>query len=246
MLFARGYWKLARVIRFLQDLPMLVQIPRVLDAAQLQMFREELGKVEWSDGRGSAGYLARKVKDNQQLPAEHPVGRKLAEVVLTALRGSELFSAAALPLKIVPPMFNRYDQTQTYGRHVDGSIRPLKSGLRVRTDLSATLFLTDPADYDGGELVIEDTFGPRHVKLAAGDMVLYPGTSVHSVAPITRGQRLAAFFWVQSMVREDAKRVLLLELDRAIQKVARETPGQSATTDLAGVYHNLLRLWADA
>jgi PKHD-type hydroxylase len=225
---------------------MLVQIPKVLNAEQLQMFREELGKAEWSDGRGSAGYLARKVKDNQQLPDDHPVGRKLAEVILTALRSNELFTAAALPLKMVPPMFNRYDQAQNYGRHVDGSIRPLKGGMRVRTDLSATLFLSDPADYDGGELLIEDTFGARRVKLAAGDMVLYPGTSVHSVTPITRGQRLASFFWIQSMVREDAKRVLLFELDRAIQKVARDTPQQTATTDLAGVYHNLLRLWADA
>ncbi len=224
---------------------MLVQIPKVLDAAQVQMFREELGKAEWTDGRGSAGYLARKVKDNQQLPEDHPVTRKLGEIVLHALRGNELFTAAALPLKMVPPMFNRYDATQTYGRHVDGSIRPLKSGLRIRTDLSATLFLSDPADYDGGELHIEDTFGVRRIKLNAGDMVLYPGTSVHSVTPVTRGQRLASFFWIQSMVREDAKRVLLLELDRAIQKVARDSPQQSATTDLAGVYHNLLRLWAD-
>jgi PKHD-type hydroxylase len=225
---------------------MLVQIPKVLDAAQLQLFRDELGKVEWADGRGSAGYLARQVKANQQLPDDHPVGRKLAELVLQALRGNELFTAAALPLKIVPPQFNRYDATQTYGRHVDGSIRSLKNGVRVRTDLSATLFISDPADYDGGELVIEDTYGPRRVKLAAGDMVLYPGTSVHSVTPVTRGQRLASFFWIQSMVREDSKRALLLELDRAIQKVARDTPTQTATTDLAGVYHNLLRLWADA
>jgi PKHD-type hydroxylase len=225
---------------------MLVQIPKVLDAAQLQIFREALGKAEWSDGRNSAGYLARKVKDNHQLPDDHPLGRQLGEVVLNALRDNQLFTAAALPLKIVPPMFNRYDQAQTYGRHVDGSIRPLKSGMRVRTDLSATLFLSDPSEYDGGELHIEDTFGVRRIKLNAGDMVLYPGTSVHSVAPITRGQRLASFFWIQSMVREDAKRVLLLELDRAIQKVARENPQQSATTDLAGIYHNLLRLWADS
>lgn len=225
---------------------MLVQIPKVLSAEQLKMFREELAKAEWTDGRSSAGYLARKVKVNQQLPDDHPVGRKLGEIVLHALRDNQLFTAAALPLKIVPPMFNRYDAAQTYGRHVDGSIRPLKSGMRVRTDLSATLFLSDPGDYEGGELHIEDTFGVRRVKLNAGDMVLYPGTSVHSVTPITRGQRLACFFWIQSMVREDAKRVLLLELDRAIQKVARETPEQTATTDLAGVYHNLLRLWADA
>jgi len=225
---------------------MLVQIPNVLDAAQLQVFRDELASAEWSDGRGSAGYLARKVKDNHQLAEDHPVSRKLGEVILAALRENQLFTAAALPLKMVPPMFNRYDATQTYGRHVDGSIRPLKSGMRVRTDLSATLFLSDPSDYDGGELHIEDTFGVRRIKLNAGDMVLYPGTSVHSVTPITRGQRLASFFWIQSMVREDAKRVLLLELDRAIQKIAREMPQQSATTDLAGVYHNLLRLWADA
>lgn len=224
---------------------MLVVIPKVLDATLLQQCREELGSVEWSDGRGSAGYLARQVKNNQQLPDTHPVGRKLGEVVLRALQGNEVFTAAALPLKIVPPMFNRYDQTQTYGRHVDGAIRPVKGGHRVRTDLSATLFLSDPADYDGGELVIDDTFGPRKVKLAAGDMVLYPGTSVHSVTPITRGQRLASFFWIQSMVREDSKRVLLFELDRAIQKIAKDTPGHGAVTELAGVYHNLLRLWAD-
>ncbi len=224
---------------------MLVVIPKVLDAAQLQLCRDELARVEWADGRNSAGYLARQVKNNQQLPDDHPVGRKLAEVILRALQGNEAFTAAALPLKFVPPMFNRYDQTQTYGRHVDGAMRPI-NGMRVRTDLSATLFISDPADYDGGELIIEDTFGPRKVKLAAGDMVLYPGTSVHSVSPITRGQRLASFFWVQSMVREDSKRALLFELDRAIQKVAKDAPGPGATTDLAGVYHNLLRLWADA
>jgi PKHD-type hydroxylase len=224
---------------------MIVQVPQVLDAAQLQTCRDELAQVEWSDGRGSTGYLSRQVKNNQQLPDDHPVGRKLGEIVLRALGGNALFTAAALPLKIVPPQFNRYDRTQTYGRHIDGSVRPLKGGLRIRTDLSATLFLSDPADYDGGELVIEDTYGPRTIKLAAGDLVLYPGTSVHSVTPITRGQRLASFFWIQSMVREDSKRALLFELDRAIQKVALETPGQSALTDLAGVYHNLLRLWAD-
>ncbi len=225
---------------------MLVVIPKVLDAAQLKLCRDELAQAEWSDGRNSAGYIARQVKNNQQLAEDNPLAKKLGEIILRALQGNELFTAAALPLKLVPPMFNRYDSTQTYGRHVDGSIRPLKGGLRVRTDLSATLFLSDPKEYDGGELVIEDTFGPRKVKLAAGDMVLYPGTSVHSVNPITRGQRLASFFWIQSMVREDSKRVLLFELDRAIQKLARENQGQPALTDLAGVYHNLLRLWADA
>jgi len=225
---------------------MLITIPKLIDAAQLGYFRSELATVEWSDGRGSAGYLAQQVKRNLQLPDEHPVGRKLAEVVLRALGSSQLFTAAALPQKILPPLFNCYGPEQTYGRHVDGAIRPVAgTPHRIRTDLSATLFLSDPAEYEGGELVIEDTFGARSVKLAAGDLVLYPGTSVHKVNPVLRGQRLASFFWIQSMVREDHKRSVLFELDRAIQKIATEHPGQTALTDLAGVYHNLLRLWAD-
>ncbi len=226
---------------------MLVQIPKVIDAAQLQVFQAELAAVEWSDGRGSAGYISQQVKHNLQLPDEHPVARKLGEIILRSLGANALFTSAALPHKMVPPLFNRYGTGQTYGRHVDGAIRPV-SGTphRVRTDVSATLFLSDPATYEGGELVIEDTFGPRAVKLAAGDLVLYPGTSVHSVTPVTKGVRLAAFFWIQSMVRDDPKRVLLFELDRAIQKVATDQPGQSALTDLAGVYHNLLRQWADS
>lgn len=226
---------------------MLVHIPQVLNAAQLQMFHAELNSVEWSDGRGSAGYIAQQVKHNLQLPDEHPVARKLGEIILRSLGNNALFTAAALPLKLVPPLFNCYGLEQTYGRHVDGAIRPITgTPHRVRTDVSATLFLNEPDTYEGGELVIEDTFGPRAVKLAAGDMVLYPGTSVHSVTPVTKGVRLAAFFWIQSMVREDQKRVLLFELDRAIQKVATDDPDQTALTDLAGVYHNLLRLWADS
>jgi len=225
---------------------MLIRIAKLLDAAQLAHFRAELATVEWSDGRGSAGYLAQQVKRNQQLPDDHPTGRKLGEIVLRVLATNALFTAAALPQKILPPLFNCYGPEQTYGRHVDGAIRPVAgTPLRVRTDLSATLFLSDPEDYDGGELVIEDTFGPRNVKLKAGDMVLYPGTSVHKVNPITRGKRLASFFWIQSMVREDHKRALLFDLDRGIQRIAAEHPGQAALTDLAGVYHNLLRLWAD-
>lgn len=226
---------------------MLVHIPQVLNAAQLQQFHAELKVVEWSDGRGSAGYISQQVKRNLQLPDQHPVAIKLGENILRALGNNALFTAAALPLKMVPPLFNCYGPEQTYGRHVDGAVRPVTgTPHRVRTDISATLFLSDPASYEGGELVIEDTFGPRAVKLAAGDMVLYPGTSVHSVTPVTNGLRLAAFFWIQSMVRDDQKRVLLFELDRAIQKVATDQPGQSALTDLAGVYHNLLRLWADS
>jgi PKHD-type hydroxylase len=226
---------------------MLVQIPKVLDAAQLQLFRAELGAVEWSDGRGSAGYISQQVKHNLQLPDDHPVAAKLGATILRSLGSNALFTSAALPHKMVPPLFNCYSGGQTYGRHVDGAIRPVPgTPHRVRTDVSATLFLSDPSTYDGGELIIEDTFGPRSVKLVAGDMVLYPGTSVHSVTPVTRGVRLAAFFWIRSMVRDDPKRLLLFELDRAIQKIATDQPGQSALTDLAGVYHNLLRLWADS
>jgi PKHD-type hydroxylase len=225
---------------------MLLHIPGVLSESQVALCRAELGTAQWSDGRGSAGYLSQQVKANLQLPDDHPVARRLGELIVRSLDGNALFVAAALPQKLVPPLFNRYEAGQTYGRHIDGAIRPVAgTPHRVRTDLSATLFLGDPATYDGGELVIEDTFGPRHIRLAAGDMVLYPGTSVHYVTPVTRGQRLAAFFWIQSMVRDDHKRALLFELDRAIQKVARDQPGQPALTDLAGVYHNLLRQWAD-
>jgi PKHD-type hydroxylase len=225
---------------------MLVRVPAVLSAAQLEEFRRELEAVAWSDGRGSAGYLSQQVKRNQQLPDTHPLAQKLGEQVLRALSANALFTAAALPLKILPPLFNRYDASQTYGRHVDGAIRPVTgTPHRIRTDLSATLFLSDPESYDGGELEVEDTYGPRQIKLAAGDLVLYPGTSVHRVLPVTRGTRLASFFWIQSMVREDHKRALLLELDRAVQKVAGGTQTHDAATDLAGVYHNLLRLWAD-
>jgi PKHD-type hydroxylase len=162
------------------------------------------------------------------------------------LATNEIFVAATLPLKILPPQFNCYGLEQNYGRHIDGAIRSIHgTPHRIRTDLSATLFLSDPATYDGGELMIDDTFGPRQVKLAAGDMVVYSGTSVHSVLPVTRGIRLASFFWIQSLVRDDQKRTLLLELDQSIQKVATDMPGKPTVTELAGIYHNLLRMWAD-
>jgi PKHD-type hydroxylase len=176
-----------------------------------------------------------------------PTGHALGEVILDALQVNPLFASAALPLKMVSPLFNRYADQQSYGRHIDGAIRPVGDGHnRVRTDLSATLFLSEPDDYDGGELVVEDTYGTRRIKLAAGDMVLYPGTSVHHVEPITRGTRLAAFFWIQSMVRSDADRTLLFQLDNTIQTIATDHPDHPALIDLAGVYHNLLRRWADA
>ena len=225
---------------------MLIRIPRVLNNAQIEQSREALERADWTDGKETAGYLSMRVKNNLQVPDGHPVARRLGDMILDALDRNPLFVSAALPHKVLPPFFNRYSGGQAYGDHVDGAIRPVPGTRhRVRTDLSATLFLSAPEDYDGGELVIQDTFGPRRVKLPAGDMVLYPGTSVHHVEPVTRGARLASFFWIQSMVREDQKRALLFELDGIVQQLGRDLPNNEKAVQLAGIYHNLLRLWAD-
>ncbi|KFN50966.1 Fe2+-dependent dioxygenase [Arenimonas composti] len=225
---------------------MLVHIPDLIDAATLAGFRRDLAAASWVDGRGTAGHLAVHAKLNQQLAADDPLAKRLGDIVLQALSGNRLFMAAALPLRVLPPKFNRYADGGTYGFHVDGAVMNAP-GLpqRVRTDLSATLFLSDPDEYEGGELVIQDVFGDRRVKLPAGHLVLYPGTSVHQVTPVTRGARVAAFFWIQSLVREDAQRALLLELDLAIQKLALDVPGNPEIARLTGVYHNLLRRWSD-
>jgi len=186
------------------------------------------------------------VKDNAQVPEGHPVARKLGDMILDELDKNQLFISAALPLKVVPPLFNRYAGGQNYGGHVDGAIRPVfGTPHRVRTDLSATLFLSEPSEYDGGELVVQDLAGETRVKFAAGDMVLYPGTSVHRVEPVTRGVRIASFFWIQSMVREDAQRSVLFDLDMAIMRLTRDHPQDPALVGLVGVYHNLLRMWAE-
>jgi PKHD-type hydroxylase len=225
---------------------MLLHLPGVLDAAQAAECRNALEAAEWSDGTATAGYLSARVKNNAQVPEGHPVARRLGEMILDALDKNQLFVSAALPLKVAPPLFNRYAGGQAYGGHIDGAVRPVfGTPHRVRTDLSATLFLSPPEDYDGGELVIEERLGENRIKLAAGDMVLYPGTSVHRVEPVTRGARLAAFFWVQSMVREDAKRDILFELDTALQQLGCDTPGHPSLVKIAGAYHNLLRLWSD-
>ena len=225
---------------------MLLHIPNVLCAAQVSECRAALDAAEWADGKATAGYLSSRVKDNVQLPEGHPVARRLGDIILDALDRNQLFISAALPLKVVPPLFNRYSGGQSYGGHIDGAIRPVfGTPHRVRTDLSATLFLSAPEDYDGGELVTEDRGGTRRIKLAAGDMVLYPGTTVHHVEPVTRGARLAAFFWIQSMVREEAKRYILFELDTALQQLGRDTPEHPSLVQIAGCYHNLLRLWSD-
>jgi PKHD-type hydroxylase len=226
---------------------MLITIPGVLSAEEVASCVAQLHSAPWADGRESAGYLSQAVKNNAQLPDTDPTGRQLGDTILRRLEKNSLFFAAALPLKVLPPLFNRYAGEQAYGRHIDGAIRPVAgTAQRLRTDLAATLFLTSPESYDGGELVVQDTFGERAVKLAAGDLVLYPGTSVHRVAPVTRGERLAAFFWIQSMVRDVTQRSILFSLDNAIQQLAKDVPRHAALVELAGVYHNLLRAWADS
>jgi PKHD-type hydroxylase len=226
---------------------MLITIPGVLPANEVAACVARLASAQWADGRGSAGYLSQTAKNNSQLADTDPIARELGDTILRALEKNPRFFAAALPLKVLPPLFNRYAGEQAYGRHIDGAIRPVAgTPHRVRTDLSATLFLSAPESYDGGELVIQDTFGERSVKLASGDLFLYPASSVHRVTPVTRGVRLAAFFWIQSMVRDAAQRSILWELDSAIQRLAKDVPQHASLVDLAGVYHNLLRAWADS
>ena len=225
---------------------MLLVLPNILTAEQVAEARQVLGAAEWIDGRATAGHQGARVKDNEQLPAEHPAARQVGDVILRALQSSPLFMSAALPLHILPPMFNRYSGGQTFGTHVDGSIRIIPgSGRRIRTDLSATLFFAGPDEYDGGELIIEDTYGSKSVKLPAGHMILYPSTSLHRVTPVTRGTRLCSFFWIQSMVRDDGHRALLFEMDGAIQRLGAENATHPSVVSLTGVYHNLLRQWAE-
>jgi PKHD-type hydroxylase len=228
---------------------MLVHIPGVLDPEQLRSFGAKLAQADapWVDGRATAGHQGATVKRNEQLAEDTPMAAELGAVVDASLRRNPLFISAALPDRLYPPMFNRYEGGMQFGSHVDGSIRYLPgSSTKIRTDLSATLFLADPASYDGGELVVEDTYGTHAVKLAAGDMILYPASSVHRVEPVTRGMRTACFFWVQSLVRHDAQRALLFELDTAIQRLTATDADQAARVQLTGCYHNLLRMWSIA
>jgi PKHD-type hydroxylase len=225
---------------------MLLTIPDVLTGDQVAEAREHLARADWVDGRVTAGYQSSRVKDNRQLPEDHPAARALGEMILAALQRNPLFISAALPLRIFPPLFNQYEGGHAFGSHVDNAIRQVAgTGFRIRTDLSATLFLSQPDEYDGGELAVEDTYGVHTVKLPAGHMVLYPSTSLHHVRPVTRGARVASFFWIQSLVRDDTERTLLFDLDTAIQRLNAETPDHSAAVQLTGVYHNLVRRWAE-
>jgi len=227
---------------------MLLQVPDVLTAEQVAQCRKALDAADWADGRITAGYQSAQAKHNQQLPEDSAVAQQLGEAILGALQRSAMFMSAALPLKVFPPLFNRYAGGHSFGSHVDNAIRPVRgTPHKVRTDLSATLFLSAPDEYDGGELVIEDTYGTHAVKLPAGHLLLYPASSLHLVRPVTRGARLASFFWIQSMVRDAAARDLLFDLDQAVQAAA-SAMGQDDRTviRLTGIYHNLLRRWADA
>lgn len=227
---------------------MLLHVPQVLDTQELARVRQALETADWTDGRETVGAQGAEVKRNQQLADASPLKAGLGRVVLAALERNPLYFAAALPLRVLPPRFNRYTGGGEYGFHVDGAVMISGSGAertQVRSDVSCTLFLCEPDEYDGGELVISDTYGEHEVKLPAGDMILYPSSSLHRVTPVTRGARLASFFWVQSMVRDDGRRRLLLEMDSSIQSLRRSGAEPGAVLQLTGVYHNLLRQWAE-
>jgi PKHD-type hydroxylase len=225
---------------------MLLQIPEVLTAEEVARSRKALEGAGWVDGRVTAGHQSARAKRNAQLPEGDPAAVELGGVIVAALERSPLFMSAALPLKVFPPLFNRYEAGQSFGNHVDNAVRQVAgTPHRVRTDLSATLFLSRPEEYDGGELVVEDTYGVHAVKLPAGHLVLYPASSLHHVRAVTRGARLASFFWVQSMVRDDGERALLFDLDTAIRRLNGDAPEHPSAVELTGVYHNLLRRWAD-
>ena len=225
---------------------MLLHIPEVLTAEQVASCRRALDAAEWVDGRVTAGHQSALAKDNLQLPEDHPAAREWGEQIVMALERNALFMSAALPAKVFPPLFNRYEGGQSFGSHVDNAVRQVAGTThRVRTDISATLFLSGADEYDGGELLVEDTYGVQQVKLPAGDLILYPAGSLHRVRPVTRGARLASFFWIQSMVRDDGERTLLFDLDTAVQRLISERADHPAALQLTGVYHNLLRRWAD-
>ncbi len=229
---------------------MLLHIPGVLDREQAARFRAALDGAEWVDGRQTVGAQGAQVKRNRQLAEDSPLRRELGGIVLAALARNPLYFAAVLPLRTLPPRFNRYEGGGEYGFHVDGAVMALppvqgQATEHLRSDVSCTLFLCDPEEYDGGGLIVDDTYGEHEVKLPAGDLIVYPSSSLHRVEPVTRGARLAAFFWVQSMVRDDEQRQLLFKLDTSIQALTQSGADREALLQLTGIYHNLLRRWAE-
>lgn len=226
---------------------MYFQISNILSHQQIAAVQHKLSHADWVHGRETAGHLSVRVKENSQLPENHPLAAELGALILDQLETNSQFMSAALPLRIVPPLFNRYRPGDEYGRHIDGAVRSVAgAATRIRTDLSATLFLSDPATYEGGELVIEESSG-AHVqfKLPAGDLLLYAGSTVHRVTPVRVGVRLASFFWIQSMIRENPRREMLYSLDSAIRRLTADHPEHPAIVDLTAHYHNLVREWAD-
>ncbi|MGY2268580.1 Fe2+-dependent dioxygenase [Pseudomonas sp. P7758] len=225
---------------------MLIEIPGLLSAEEVEVAVATLLDQPWVDGKVTAGQRSARAKNNRQLSEDAPVAIRLGEQILSRLSDNALFMSAALPKKIYPPLFNRYSGGEAFDWHIDNAIRGLKGVReRVRTDISATLFLADPASYDGGELVIRDTFGEHSVKLTAGHLLIYPGSSLHKINPVTRGERIASFFWIESLVREDSQRQLLLDMDVAIQRLTAQHADDHALLQLSGAYHNLLRRWSD-
>ena len=231
---------------------MLVEIPNLLTKEEVAHCRDLLGASDWVDGKVTAGAQSAGAKHNLQVPESSPAALTLGDLILSKLGRNERFTSASLALRVFPPLFNRYDSGMKFDTHIDNAIRFVPQALtggasiRVRTDMSATLFLTDPADYDGGELVVLDTFGEHRVKLAAGHMVLYSASSRHHVTPTTRGSRWSSFFWIQSMVRDEAARVMLFELDAAVQGLRKQYGDTSEVVSLTGLYHNLMRRWSEA
>lgn len=225
---------------------MLLTIPDLFSREQVKEIRLQLDSAEWVDGRVTAGHQSTLAKNNLQIPEGHPVAKEVGELILQTLGQNPLFVSAALPMKVFPPLFNRYSGGQSFGTHIDNAIRHLKGTThRVRSDLSATLFFSNPEEYDGGELVVEDTYGIHSIKLPAGHMVLYPSSSLHNVRPVSRGARVSSFFWIQSMVRDDGARALLFDLDNVTQRIGAEQVDSPNAIRLTGIYHNLLRRWAE-
>jgi len=225
---------------------MMLHVPEVLSADEVRKIRAALDAADWVDGRETVGAQGAQVKRNRQLPEHSAVGRELGGMILAALARHPLFFAAALPLRFVPPLFNRYEGGEHYGLHVDGSVRAVPgTGEQLRTDLSCTLFLCQPEDYEGGELEVVDTYGTHEVKMPAGDLILYPSSSLHRVHPVNRGARVCSFFWLQSMVRDERQRAMLFELDQVIQKLRGRLGECEESVALTGQYHNLLRMWSE-
>lgn len=226
---------------------MMLRIPALLTPEEVRECRQAMEAANWQDGRTTAGHLAARVKSNLQLPVDSPLAQKMGALILDKLSRNPLYLSAALPLRVLPPRFNRYEGGGTYGNHIDNALFVIPgTAIKVRTDVSTTVFFSDPDEYEGGELVVEDTFGHQSVKLAAGDAILYPGTSLHRVNPVTQGTRYASFFWTQSLVQSDEQRRLLFDLDQSIQQLTADCPDHPRLSALSGTYHNLLRMWSQA